>query len=170
MRSWACALTLTVVSVLVGGQNSHDTRLGLVASQLGVAPVPGGQTGQQIGNQILNPGGSQGCICLPVNQRCPYDGTSGTSTGAGVFDVRIVNRPGAGGQCGIPGQKLCCPPGVRPTQLVRPPPVAPQPVPVQRSGCGGQNPLPYRQPQYAEVRGLLGWCCVCVRCWVMCEV
>lgn len=45
--------------------------------------------GQQTGNQI---GGIQGCICLPVNQRCPYDGGSGSTTGAGVFDVRIVNR------------------------------------------------------------------------------
>ncbi|XP_037793605.1 phenoloxidase-activating factor 2-like [Penaeus monodon] len=147
MRAWACALAVAVVAALVGGQNNQNVRLGLVATQLGVQPVPGSQTGQQTGNQIAGP---QGCICLPVNQRCPYDGSSGSTSGAGVFDVRIVNRPGAGGECGIPGQKICCPPGVRPARPVRPPPVAPQPVPIQRSGCGGQNPIPYRQAQYAE--------------------
>ncbi|CAL4094216.1 unnamed protein product [Meganyctiphanes norvegica] len=114
-----------------------DTRLGLLASQLGVAPVPGlgnslqGRPGQQnnfpsnsgggIFNQpnSFNPAGFPGpnstpgsgassCFCHPRNQACPPGSQrSGTQPRTSPTSVRIANVIGQ--EC--PGQSVCCPAG-----------------------------------------------------------
>ncbi|XP_047482443.1 phenoloxidase-activating factor 2-like isoform X1 [Penaeus chinensis] len=83
-RLWLLfALALPVAS----GATSRP-RLGILATELNVSPVPGGLPGT--GDQALPPG----CFCIPVNQVCPFR-----------TDVRIALRPVAE-RC--PDMKECC--------------------------------------------------------------
>ncbi|XP_066989109.1 phenoloxidase-activating factor 2-like isoform X2 [Macrobrachium rosenbergii] len=152
MRLLAFALGVLMTAAQVRCQS--DTRLGLISSQLGVPPVPGSPFAPtpRPNNQ------PSGCFCLPSNQVCPGNlGNPGpgvpNTSGAGVFDVRIVNRrPQA---CNEPGSNVCCLGNANPSgNLITNPPVRPNPVipnPHQIGGtCGVQNPVPYRQAQYPE--------------------
>lgn len=44
-RSWVGAVVCAVTAICVAGQKEVDPRLGLLATDLGIAPVPGGQPG-----------------------------------------------------------------------------------------------------------------------------
>ncbi|KAA0189313.1 hypothetical protein HAZT_HAZT000290, partial [Hyalella azteca] len=72
----ALLVVLTVVGQAAGQQpapnNDQDTRLGLIANQIGVPPVPGGIPVVGIGSQFPGgfPGRDTGCWCQPVNQVC----------------------------------------------------------------------------------------------------
>lgn len=132
MRVFSILTVVTIyVSVCRGQRQGTDTRLGLLASDLGVPPVPGvgvqGRPGQQSnGGQNFPPnsgggfftppdnfnppnvnsitGGnldSRSCRCHPPNQQCPQGFSRSTRQLTGV---RIANRPGP--QC--PGQQVCC--------------------------------------------------------------
>ncbi|KAK3863635.1 hypothetical protein Pcinc_030617 [Petrolisthes cinctipes] len=145
MRVWLCVCAWLVVCGFAEGQRRRQggqtpPRLGLLAEQLNVDPVPGGFPNNQ-------PSLPKDCFCLPVNQQCPGNMNH-------IIDVRIVNTPGIG-PC--PNEKLCCPkgtdigvppviPGGPVTQ--RPGPIVPQPVPF--GTCGVQNPIPYRNAGFSE--------------------
>ncbi|XP_037793604.1 phenoloxidase-activating factor 2-like [Penaeus monodon] len=77
------ALVLAVMSCAASGQ-----RIGIIATDLGVNPVPGGISGG--GNVALPPG----CFCIPVNQVCPFR-----------TEVRVGFRPVVE-RC--PDEKECC--------------------------------------------------------------
>ncbi|XP_018007339.1 phenoloxidase-activating factor 2-like [Hyalella azteca] len=115
----ALLVVLTVVGQAAGQQpapnNDQDTRLGLIANQIGVPPVPGGIPVVGIGSQFPGgfPGRDTGCWCQPVNQVC-------TNLRPENLDLvtRIINRPGSPGSR-LPGgggangcnedQRVCCP-------------------------------------------------------------
>ncbi|KAK7076581.1 Trypsin-like serine protease [Halocaridina rubra] len=157
MRFVGFILTLLVLSnvdgqrrVQQGGVLVTDPRLGLLSTELGLPPVPGGQGSS---NLIAPPRQPSGCFCLPINQACPGQSTAPNTSGAGNFDTRIVNRP-HGGSCPDPQEKQCCFPGgtggVNPGGVSRPNPVVPRPV--QLGTCGVQNPIPYRPTNFAEAQ------------------
>jgi len=97
-----------------GGGDDQDLRLGLLAEELGLPPVPGANNhlfGGPSGSLVQGPGGrDQGCWCQPVNQPC-------TDLRPENLDLvtRIANRPGspdsggAGSRGCPPDRRLCCP-------------------------------------------------------------
>ncbi|XP_068228441.1 phenoloxidase-activating factor 2-like [Palaemon carinicauda] len=114
-------------------QNNEATRLGLVSSDIGVPPVPGGQ--------FENPQNTNSpkCFCLPVNQACPNQPIASL--------LRVANQ---GGQCTNAEQKLCCPgSGTVPIPIARPSPIVPNPFQVSGS-CGVSNPIPLGRSNFAE--------------------
>lgn len=132
MRAWVCVAACVVAAVGVASQGQRHTgsvdpniRLGLLAEELGLPPVPG-----------ANPNGNPAvtreelrCDCLPVNQVCPFD-RHGNPTGVGI---RISNtRPLKDGQCPVNFNRCC---GLRP--------VTGTPTgPGSNRRCGGRPSLP----------------------------
>ncbi|XP_071514491.1 inactive CLIP domain-containing serine protease A3-like [Panulirus ornatus] len=149
MRAWVSLFACVALAVSVEGQrhrNDEETRLGLLAEQLGIDPVPGGQTGTGVHT------GREVCYCQPLNQFCFREvtssraGPSSSTLQVNVrnnnlrVDTRIVNRPSAG-EC--PGEKKCC---FKDNDAV---PTTSSPI-TTPLGCGIQNPIPYRQAAQAE--------------------
>lgn len=98
-----------------GRPGQEDTRLGLIADQIGVPPVPGGIPNTGVGGLFPVAGRDESCWCQPVNQVC-------TPLRPENLDLvtRIINRPGSPGSPGSGGsntgcpedRRLCCPPGL----------------------------------------------------------
>ena len=126
--------------------NPTETRLGLLATQLGVAPVPGQQnfppnSGGGIFNQpgSFNPAGfpssggngnliqgssfNRGCFCHPRNQKCPPGAVAVNRRRRDESVVRIANA-GPGNEC--EGQQICCSDGASP--INSPPEQGPGPI------------------------------------------
>ncbi|XP_042863826.1 phenoloxidase-activating factor 2-like isoform X2 [Penaeus japonicus] len=105
-----CFVSALVLAVAVSGQRRPGRqRLGIIATDIGVPPVPGGVPGT---GQLAVP---PGCFCIPINQACPFRTT-----------VRIGFRPNAE-RC--PDMKECCNPDL----------TAPPPQPAPFGVCGRQN-------------------------------
>lgn len=98
-------------------QANDAVRLGLLANQIGVQPVPGSPNSPLGGFFQHIPGGAQSlgrddsCWCQPINQVC-------TALRPENLDLvtRIINRPGSPGSFGTTGatgcnadQRFCCP-------------------------------------------------------------
>lgn len=137
MRLLVSLLAFATIFSDVHCQNDEATRLGLISSDIGVPPVPGGQFGNP---QNTN---SPDCFCLPVNQACPNQPIASL--------LRIAHRP-QGGVCVDVEQKLCCPgSGNVPTPGgPRPNPVVPNPVQVGGGSCGVSSPIPLGRSNFAE--------------------
>nr|AID47196.1 trypsin [Macrophthalmus japonicus] len=103
MRSWVGAVVCAIAVIGVAGQRDPNTRLGLLATDLGIDPVPGGR-----------PDGTPGsfredlvCSCLPINQVCPFD-VHGRAVNPSATTVRITNtQPLVDGAC-PPNYNRCC--------------------------------------------------------------
>lgn len=129
-RAWVCVAACVVAAVGVAGQQGgidSNIRLGLLAEQLGVDPVPGGNP--NLGNIGVAQREDLECHCIPINQECPFD-LRGRPTG---IVTRISNtRPLKDGQCEVDTIRCC-----RLKDVTDPGPGGPFP-----GRCGGRQQIP----------------------------
>lgn len=125
-----CVAACVVAAVGVAGQQGGidpNIRLGLLAEQLGVDPVPGGNP--NLGNIGVAQREDLECHCIPINQECPFD-LRGRPTG---IVTRISNtRPLKDGQCEVDTIRCC-----RLKDVTDPGPGGPFP-----GRCGGRQQIP----------------------------